>query len=136
MYQKMFCNSMLSDEIQNNELLYRAIKSGIPHHWKKDTNRPTSAVFKDSTGLSVDRKGDRTGDVIISTFQSKFSIKAVISITAEECRNAETLPLAKPLPDNPYHAEIHRNEDNPSLTSGQAKKLSRLARIEYLHHSS
>lgn len=50
---------MLDDEVKDSERLYSAIKISIPHVWKKDVNRPSSAAFKDSKGVSVDREGER-----------------------------------------------------------------------------
>lgn len=123
---------MLDDKIKDHERLYKAIKLTVPHHWKFDVNRPSSAVFKDSKGVSVDRGDDRDTSTIISNFQIKFKLKAVVSLTAEQCRDKNTHPVARPFPDNPYHAEIHRSPDVISLTNGQARSLSKLAKIDYL----
>ena len=47
---------MLNDNIENSEYLYRRVISN-PSYWDVENGRgrPTSAVFKDSFGMSVDR---------------------------------------------------------------------------------
>lgn len=122
---------MLDPEIKNSERLYKAIKKTIPNQWSNKRNGPSSAAFKDSKGLSVDRAGSRPINSIVSDFQSRFEIRSVISVTAGECRNHKTYPKYAPLSDNIYHSEIHRSSDIITLTAGQARKLSKLARIDY-----
>jgi hypothetical protein len=57
---------MLPTLISNSEILYKAIKP-IDHLWKQGS--PSSAAFKDSKGLSVDRDGGRTKSDCISVLQ-------------------------------------------------------------------
>ncbi|MBU0764545.1 MAG: hypothetical protein KJ607_06905 [Bacteroidetes bacterium] len=123
---------MLKDYIEDYERLFRAIKP-FPNLWKFDVNRPSSAAFKDSLGLSVDRKGTRTVERVIERFKKRFEIMAVVSLTAKECREFQTCPIAKPEPDNPEHAEIHGSLTEVALTSGKARKLSKIARIDHLN---
>ncbi len=124
---------MLPIEIKNEEALYRAIKP-FPNWWKTDTNRPSSAAFKDSRGVSVDRDGGRLPSEIVRNFQNRFTIKAVVSILAGECRSFGTHPISAPeIPTNPEHAVIHCSPTEIELTSGQAKNLSKTAKIEYLN---
>jgi hypothetical protein len=45
-------------EFHQDENLFRAIKS-FPNWWDPETNKPTSAAFKHSYGVSVDRQAER-----------------------------------------------------------------------------
>ena len=120
---------MLDEEINDDEILYRAIKP-FPNWWDSENNRPTSAAFKDSRGVSVDRQGTRNEPEAITAFK-KFELKAVVSITAKECRNFDTHPIYKPEPGNEYHSEIHGSLTEIQLTASQAKKLSRNVKIVF-----
>jgi len=116
---------MLDLKINDSERLYKAIKKSIPGQWNEKLNQPTSAAFKDSQGVSVDRGGGRSHGKIIHSFKKRFDLRAVISLTAQQCRDQGTHPIAKPLSENPYHAEIHHSPDKIMLTAGQAKRLKR-----------
>lgn len=120
---------MLSEFITDSETLYKAIKITVPNQWDIIKNQPTSAAFKDSKGLSVDRDGGRKVEVIISIFRKRFELKAVISLTAKDCRDSNTIPIAKPIQDNPFHAEIHSSSEKRTLTSGQARALKKKATV-------
>lgn len=122
---------MTDNYIKDEERLFRVIKS-FPNWWKFDVNRPSSAAFKDSNGVSVDRQGTRNIDQVIERFRNRFELRAVVSINAGKCREFNTYPIAKPGLENPEHAEIHNSPFEIPLTSGKARKLSKEARIEYL----
>jgi len=47
---------MLNDEIEDSEFLYRGV---VTQNRDFENDRPTSATFKDSKGVSVDRDGGR-----------------------------------------------------------------------------
>lgn len=118
---------MLPTEISDSETLFKAIKP-INHLWKEGV--PSSAAFKDSKGLSVDRDGGRSKSECIAVLQERIGTKAVVSFRAGECRSIGVMPLAKPLMNNPFHAEVHRNLTEVSLSPSQAKKLRDLAKLE------
>lgn len=117
---------MHDEELRNDEVLYRAIH---PVWLKPGHKKPTSAAFKQSTGVSVDRDGGREEQTIIDVFENRRPGFGLASITAEECRNLDTFPVPKPLPDNEYHAEIHNSETRVKLSPSKAKKLSEAVRI-------
>lgn len=121
---------MLSPYLFDDEILYRAIKP-FPNWWKSEIKRPSSAAFKDSRGVSVDRDARRTSDVVVKELRNRFSVRAVVSISVAECREFNTYPIGKPLPNQPEHAEIHRSESEIELTNSQARNLSKAARIEF-----
>lgn len=123
---------MLKEHIEDEERLFRAIKP-FPSWWKFDVNRPSSAAFKDSLGVSVDRQGVREINQVIERFKNRFEIRAVVSLTAKQCRDFGTYPIAKPETNNPEHAEIHGSPTEVTLTSGKARKLSKNARIDYFN---
>ena len=122
---------MLNPEIHDSERLYRAIKVEVPNQWNANLNRPSSAAFKDSNGASVDRDGGRSIEQVIVNLQNRFNLRAIISVTAEECRNINTYPKAAPEPNNSFHALILRNSDQIQLTQSQAKKLRDRSRIDF-----
>jgi hypothetical protein len=120
---------MLDRHIEDNELLYRRIILN-PNSWKVD--RPSSAAFKDSLGCSVDRDGGRQVAEIISLYNSKFELKAIVRVTAGYCRQIEAHPDYIPYPSNPdepYHSEIHDSPVRVQISDSKAKKLARNSEI-------
>ena len=120
---------MLSDEILDHEALYRSVPSR-PSHWVIGEGCPTSAVFKDKRGVSVDRDGGREEQAIIQSFVDRKGAEAgLIAVTARQCRDCNTNPFSKPLDENPYHAEIHNIGSKVELSRGKAKALADRSRI-------
>jgi hypothetical protein len=102
--------------------------------WKKAEERPSSAVFKDSKGISVDRDGGRSeNEVCRFIVQRKSDLFAVIGLSAGECRALQTLqtyPVSKPIfEENPFHAEIHDSPTKVTLTDSKATSLARNFRV-------
>lgn len=113
---------MLNNHIDDCEYLYRRVITN-PNFWDFEKNQPSSAVFKDSHGTSVDRQADRSDDDIIKSFTSNFSLRAIIKIQTKTCRSLETYPIYKPENNNIYHCEIHDSESKVQISSSKAKKL-------------
>jgi len=114
---------MLSLHIEDNEILYRAIPDK-PNMWKPELDRLTTAVFKDSHGLSVDRDGHRNEQQVIIDFDKRFSNKrGIVSILTKTCREIGTKPIAKPEEDNIYHAEIYDTDGSIKIKNSKVKKL-------------
>lgn len=127
----------MENNIHDDERLFRRLKN-IPQYWKKDTNRPTSAIFKDSKGVSVDRCNFRCQEDIINDeerlhklYGGGASLKGIVSVRKENCD--EVLVKYDPVESNDYHSVIYNNEDTIVLTSGQAKKLAKQCIIEKLY---
>jgi hypothetical protein len=117
---------MIPSEIDDDEFLYRRIINQ-PNFWKPDLNRHTSAAFKQSNGLSVDRNHERTDSEVIDVCKST-DIKAISKIKCKFCRSIPTFPIHKPIVDtNIYHSEIHNSEIIINLTQKQYKELSKTA---------
>lgn len=125
---------MLSPYLSDDEILYRAVKP-FPNWWKPELNKPSSAVFKDSRGVSVDRDAGRSNTEVVAELRSRFPVRAVVSISVAICRGIGTHPIARPLPNHPEHAEIHRSETEIELTNGQARNLSKAAKLEFFDSS-
>lgn len=112
----------LPNEINDEEFLYRRIINK-PNFWKEELNRHTSAAFKQSNGLSVDRSNFRPESDVIDVYKN-LEIKAVVNIKCQDCREIPTNPKHMPIPDNIFHSEIHNSNSEVNLTSKQIKILS------------
>ena len=87
-----------------------------------EKGRPTSALFKQDNGVSVDRDGCRDEEVIIKTFKNHFKrrFKGLVKVGANICidNNMAVIPETS---SNIYYAEIFENTDKDLL--GQLKAL-------------
>lgn len=115
-----------NSEIEDEETLYRAIH---PSFWKEEEGRPTSALFKDSKGVSVDRDGEREEKEIASSILSTRDEFGLAKLNAGEARNLGTYLKPDSQPDNKYHALILSSETKAKLSNSVARKLSTLVKI-------
>ena len=122
-------NSLPADFPDDQENLLRGVSVAIPHLWKD--RRPSSAAFKDSNGLSVDRAANRSLDEAIMYARGHLPGYAIVSISVGSCRNINATLKYKPEQNNPYHSEIHRNETTIPLSASQARHLAVTATILY-----
>lgn len=127
----------MDNNIHNDERLFRRLKN-IPQYWKKETNRPSSALFKDSRGVSVDRCNFRCKEAVIKDEERLHflnsngeELKSIVSVEKSECN--DLLVEYKPVQDNDYHSVIYRNRDNIMLTRSQSKRLADQCRIEKVY---
>lgn len=117
-----------------DEELFRRVGQN-PDMWSKDDSGPTSALFKDSKGVSVNQRKNRIEDDVISfeeELHSKYTgsgMKALVSVGNEVCTEKELHVIEDTLEDNDYHALILRSNEKIDLTSGQAKHLAKKCRI-------
>ena len=114
--------------IEDRENLFRAVPPN-PVVWKAEFNRPSSALFKDSKGCSVDRDGDRTEKETILALEYRFKNCGVVSINAKRCRELDTYPVPKPSKRNKYHSEIHDSENKILISNSKSRKLSLNCRV-------
>lgn len=125
----------MEQTILPEEKLYRNVIDGNPNVWDDEHQRPSSAIFKDSRGVSVDRDGKRSQQDIIQTIIERFSSKkgtyAIVYLSAEECREENVCPEADPIKDNEYHALIIDSPGNIRLDPKKARALAKKARIAY-----
>ncbi len=126
----LFLNFILnSSVIHNLEILYRAVPSN-PVQWNVHKNRPSSALFKQENGVSVDRNAGRSLKKIKKhIYQNRSYEYGIVCISARMCRLHETKPIALPVPNNKYHCEIRNNNDDKELPRSKAKKLSNAAKV-------
>jgi hypothetical protein len=120
---------MLNNCIDDNEQLYRSVPKN-PDLWETKFHRPTSGFFLNPAGISVDRDGGRTEQQIIKDFDERYPNRGLVLILAKACREIGTNPVAKPLEDNIYHAEIHDEDGSPIIKSrSKRRKLAVACRI-------
>jgi hypothetical protein len=121
-----------SNEFKNGETLLRGIHIK-PDFWNSEKNRPSSAAFKDSRGLSVNRTGENKKYYKESLECLKNNLgerlKAAAEINADFCLDLGLFLKYCPMSDNIYHSEIHKSENEPLLTKSTAKKLSEACKL-------
>lgn len=127
---------MNKERIEEEEFLVRAITDN-PNIYLKENKRISSALFKDSKGVSVDRKDVRTYEEIyqlkkkeLDLLNKNYNVIGYAVLQAKTCYDIGTLPLPKPLMNNIYHAEIHQSTEKIQLSNSCAKKLSKLAEVK------
>jgi len=113
-------------EIQDSEILYRAIH---PSFWNYEEDRPTSALFKDRKGVSVDRDGDRSEDDAVNFLLNSRQNFGAGKLNAGQTRNIGTYLKPDKTPENDFHALILESESKVQLSNSKAKKLSRVVTI-------
>lgn len=122
-------SSFPEKEIGNPEQLYRAIKP-LKFLWNYKLNRPTSAIFHDKNGVSVDRLGDKSEDQLLADYSQRFKEDSgVLRITAGKCREIQTHPVPKPSKSNVNHAEIHDSQSQVLIASEKRDLLARSVEI-------
>ncbi|MEA3445309.1 MAG: hypothetical protein U9R19_11370 [Bacteroidota bacterium] len=113
------CKEELPD-IDNKEYLYRGI---IEKFWDYENNKPSSAIYKDSKGVSVDRDYNRNeSDCIKKLIESK-DFFAVCKIKKEKVVDNNAVVKYLPIDNNIYHSEIHDSEVKIQLKGSKPKKL-------------
>ena len=102
-------------------MLYRVIKRSQPDSMDEE-GRPTSALFKQENGVSVDRDGKRNEEAIIETFRERFDkrFKGLVKVGADICIDNDITVIPE-TSSNIYHAEIFENVDKDPI--GQLKAL-------------
>ena len=122
---------MLSNDIQGHEQLYRAVKRSRPDCLDGD-NIPTSAMFKDVNGVSVDRDGKREEPEIIR-FMCEVSlpkrVKGIARLSVADCRETGAEVESAPSEVNPYHANIFLDSSDIRRYNIQALKLARASKL-------
>ncbi len=136
---------------QDWEKIFRRIKCK-PQFMKN--GRPTSALFKDSHGVSVNRDcGREINDIIADEerlhrlYNANLTVrqieehgeglKAIISLTHEQCDSEEVCVIPDPIDgENAYHALLQKSATEVVLSSGQARRLAKMAVIEKTYDDS
>ena len=126
---------MLNNKVQNNELLYRAVKRSKPG-WL-DYGKPTSAMFRDSNGISVDRDGGRKESVVVDSQKLAFGkrLKGIARVGADKCYDAGATVEPAPSVENEYHANIWLDGSDKKKEMLQAYKIAQAAEVIYIDDS-
>ncbi len=107
--------------IDDNEFLYRGI---IEHNWDYENNRPSSATYKDSKGVSVDRDGQRGEKECVDYLNGKKNFFAVCKVKAQTVRELNAITKYLPIENiNPFHSEIHDSETRIQMRGSKPKKI-------------
>jgi hypothetical protein len=116
------------DFVEDNEILHRALKPNLTF-WSTKDNRPTSALFKDSKGVSADRTGFRSESEIRNSMLTKFpGLSGEIQVLTLDCRKLSCKVEPAPHVDNPFHALI-KGDENIQLSNNQARQLAKLCKF-------
>ncbi|MCH7723614.1 MAG: hypothetical protein IIA49_13050 [Bacteroidetes bacterium] len=94
--------------------------------WKKRYSRPSSVIFSDPNGLSVERDGDRTEDKVMDFFVTNNFFGYLIKLNAGACRQVNTYPLPKPSKHSDYHSEIHDSENQILISDDKREALAKI----------
>jgi hypothetical protein len=109
-------NNFIGDE----EYLYRGI---IQEFWDYENNRPSSASFKDSLGVSVDRDGGRVEKECAEFLLNRKEFFAIAKIQTKTVRELNAIAKYTPKIDNHYHSEIHDSVERIRLRGKKPAKL-------------
>ena len=100
--------------------MYRGI---IEHFWDFENNRPSSAIFKDSKGVSVDRDNYRNEKDCVEFLQTKKDFYAICKIQTVKVRELNAIATYLPVEDNVYHSEIHDSDERVQMKGSKPRKL-------------
>ncbi|NOX87314.1 MAG: hypothetical protein GXO86_15380 [Chlorobi bacterium] len=111
---------MLDDYIENNEYLYRGI---VKQLWDFENNRPSSAIYKDSKGVSVDRDAGRSERDCVIFLLDKRDFFAVGKVLTKDVRILNAVVKYLPVEHNIYHSEIHDSDNNVRLRGRKPARI-------------
>lgn len=123
----------LDEKIANEEYLYRGV---IDLNWDFKNDRPSSATFKDSKGVSVDRDGFREEKNCIDFLLGTKGFLAICKVKTEDVRSLNAKVKYIPLPENIYHSEIHDSEIRVQMRGSKPKKIRDKSIVIYLRARS
>lgn len=133
-------NSQINlDYVDDGEFLFRAIHPNTPTTiFIKEDGSPSSAILKDSHGVSVDRDGKRSDKDVMSFFckvQKDLGNTKVYSkflkVPTKIVRENECEALPKPTDNNPYHALILQNCGGEIKRKSAKKIIDQSAILDY-----
>lgn len=118
--------SIVNNEIEDHESFFRVIRprEAYPNLWKGE--RPSSAAFKDSRGLSVNRSDD---DRQSSLDNLKHLQGVIAEVHSKSCKEVNITANYRPLENNVFHCELHRSKEQIELSPSQARHLAKTAKI-------
>lgn len=101
--------------------------------WIEDDNRVSSAAFKDSNGVSVDRDGGRSEKECINRLVNALpQITSVGRLSISEVDSCDAVTVYSPVDGNEYHCEIHDSIEQVAIKSkSKAKKLANKCQVVF-----
>ena len=121
----------MDDSFIPEERLYRGI-----HAMWLDGNRITSAAFKDSGGVSVDRDGGRNeGECIERIISALPQISGVGRLTSADVESCGAVTIYCPTQDNVYHSQIQDSKEQVKMPQSKARKLANRCLLVYKKES-
>ncbi len=107
--------------IGRSEILYRVVKRSRPDTLDEH-GKPTSALFKDDNGVSVDRDGGRSEPEVVDRFKNFFGqrFKGLVRVGADVCIDNNMAVIS----DVGYHAEIFDDFQKTPLSQLKALILA------------
>lgn len=121
----------MNQDFASDEKLYRAVypKSVASMFWKND-GTISSAAFADKKGLSVDRGNYRKDEEVVADIRKRL-VGSIVSVTVGQCMDVDAEVLYLPSKNNPYHSEIHGDNETVLLSKHQRRYLAINAKLEY-----
>jgi len=120
---------VLSPELSEDEKLYRGV---LEQFWDYQNDRPSSALFKDSNGVSVDRCNGRRPEDCVKDLNSRRSFPRVASISVRDVTHVGAISIYAPVANNPYHCEIYDDSEKNKIGAKKAKLLRDLIEKVYV----
>lgn len=111
---------VFAPNIANDEYLYRGI---IELNWDFENNRPSSATFKDSKGVSVDRDNFRQEQDCIEFLITKNDFFGICKVQMQKVKEFNAIAKYLPVQNNLYHSEIHDSIERIQLKGSKPKKI-------------
>jgi hypothetical protein len=112
----------MNEEIAPEESLFRAVNPKLLKEGKI-----TSAVFKDSKGVSVNRSNEDS-ERSFGLLKERFGYKEIAELYVAECLKEEVYIKYCPLEDNLFHTEIHNSINKVTLSQKKAQRLAALCK--------
>lgn len=115
-------------ELSEHEFLFRGVKE---NQWDFQNGRPSSAIYKDSKGVSVDRNYYRPDVDCIARLLKVNDFFSIVKVKVECVIQINALVRYMPVDDNIFHTEIHDSLDRITIRSSKAQKLREKSEITY-----
>jgi hypothetical protein len=112
----------MNEEIDPEESLFRAVNPKV-----LEKGKITSALFKDSKGVSVNRSNEDS-ERSLGLLIERLGCKEIAELKVADCLKVEVYIKYCPLRGNPFHTEIHNSIDKVTLSQGKARKLAVLCK--------
>ena len=124
-------SNLPANPIEVCEHSFRAAKKSVPNHYNISENRVSSALFKQSNGVSVNRCLQQGPDDCVNQLEAAFcnDLNVIVKITIEQCLSIGVYVEPDPRPDNIYHANIFNSQAKDEIKSGKAKRLASSCRV-------